>query len=191
MKLTENMSYIGPTIISGFVFDTAQSTLLTMSTGAACVAGMLLALLIAKHSNRTTTCICIFLLSSAGCAMMVWIPSEHLGARYGGYILGVQCKRHSSKLKKIIADSWSSTVSNCVPFAMTYLTAGVGGTTKKFSFSSAFQLGYALGNIIGPQTFRPKDAPTYYVSSEPWNFSSSANNLLCPHRPLNVLCSGS
>ena len=43
------------------------------------------------------------------------------------------------------------------------MTAGVGGTTKKFAFSSAYQLGYTVGNLIGPQTYRASDAPNYYV----------------------------
>jgi ACS family allantoate permease-like MFS transporter len=52
----------------------------------------------------------------------------------------------------------------CVLFIITFLTAGVGGSTKKFAFGCACQLGYAVGNIIGPQTYVAKDAPTYYVS---------------------------
>lgn len=43
------------------------------------------------------------------------------------------------------------------------MTAGVGGSTKKFAFGVAYQLGYAVGNIVGPQTFRESDAPNYYV----------------------------
>lgn len=45
------------------------------------------------------------------------------------------------------------------------MTAGVGGTTKKLAFSASYQLGYTVGNIIGPQTYRKSDAPNYYVSS--------------------------
>ena len=45
------------------------------------------------------------------------------------------------------------------------MTAGIGGSTKKFAFGVSYQLGYAVGNIIGPQTFRGSDAPNYYVSS--------------------------
>lgn len=44
------------------------------------------------------------------------------------------------------------------------MTAGVGGTTKKLAFGAAYQIGYAVGNLIGPQTFRAADAPNYYVS---------------------------
>lgn len=44
------------------------------------------------------------------------------------------------------------------------MTAGVGGSTKKVVFTVAFQFGYIAGNIVGPQTYRPSDAPNYYVS---------------------------
>lgn len=44
------------------------------------------------------------------------------------------------------------------------MTAGVGGSTKKFAFGAAYQLGYAVGNIIGPQTYRGSDAPDYYIA---------------------------
>lgn len=45
------------------------------------------------------------------------------------------------------------------------MTGGVAGSTKKFAFGAVYQLGYAVGNIIGPQTFRADDAPNYYASS--------------------------
>jgi MFS transporter, ACS family, allantoate permease len=44
------------------------------------------------------------------------------------------------------------------------MTGGVAGSTKKFAFGAAYQLGYAVGNIIGPQTFRGSDAPDYPIA---------------------------
>jgi hypothetical protein len=44
------------------------------------------------------------------------------------------------------------------------MTSGVGGSTKKFAFGASYQLGYTVGNLIGPQTYRAADAPHYYVS---------------------------
>lgn len=44
------------------------------------------------------------------------------------------------------------------------MTAGVGGSTKKFAFGAAYQFGYAVGNIVGPQTYRGTDAPNYYTA---------------------------
>lgn len=56
------------------------------------------------------------------------------------------------------------------------MTAGVGGSTKKFAFGAAYQLGYAVGNIIGPQTYRANEAPNYYVSSKPHGFQQEPVN---------------
>lgn len=51
----------------------------------------------------------------------------------------------------------------CILFVITFMTAGVGGSTKKLAFGASYQLGYTVGNIIGPQTYRQSDAPDYNV----------------------------
>ncbi|KAF7514887.1 hypothetical protein G7054_g14914 [Neopestalotiopsis clavispora] len=135
----------GPTIISGFGFDTNQSALLNMGSGAAQVAGTLLALFIAKHTNRMVGGLWTLGLAIIGVIMMLVIPEANYGARYGGYILMMQ-------------------FPICILFIIAYMTGGVAGTTKKFAFGAAYQLGYAVGNIIGPQTFRASDAPNYYAA---------------------------
>jgi ACS family allantoate permease-like MFS transporter len=68
-----------------------------------------------------------------------------------------------------------------VLFIITFLTAGVGGSTKKFAFGCAYQLGYAVGNIIGPQTYVAKDAPNYYVSVK--SFQSKRQRMLIIRQP--------
>ena len=35
------------------------------------------------------------------------------------------------------------------------------GYTKKTTVAAMYLIAYCVGNIIGPQTFRPKDAPRY------------------------------
>ncbi|KAJ4375339.1 hypothetical protein N0V83_002425 [Neocucurbitaria cava] len=52
----------------------------------------------------------------------------------------------------------------CVLFVITFMTAGIGGSTKKLAFGASYQLGYTVGNIIGPQTYRKEDAPDYYTA---------------------------
>jgi ACS family allantoate permease-like MFS transporter len=142
--LTTDMC-VGPSIIASFGFTTDQSTLLNMGSGACTVVGTILALYLSKFTGRTIAGCYTLCLSCIGVIMMFVIPAEHYGARYGGYILTQQ-------------------FAICVLFIITFLTAGVGGSTKKFAFGCAYQLGYAVGNIIGPQTYVAKDAPTYYVS---------------------------
>lgn len=63
------------------------------------------------------------------------------------------------------SDILTVTVPICILFIITFLTAGVAGSTKKFAFGCVYQLGYAVGNIIGPQTYRANDAPNYYVGT--------------------------
>ncbi|KAK9771617.1 putative Major facilitator superfamily (MFS) profile domain-containing protein [Seiridium cardinale] len=135
----------GPTIIAGFGFDTNQSTLLNMGSGSAQVVGTFLALYIAKHTNRMIGGLWALGLAIIGVIMMLAIPEANYGARYGGYILMYQ-------------------FPICVLFIIAYMTGGVAGSTKKFAFGAAYQLGYAVGNIIGPQTYTAKDAPNYYTA---------------------------
>ncbi|RDW87916.1 hypothetical protein BP5796_03610 [Coleophoma crateriformis] len=137
------LTAFGPSIISSFGFTTDQSTLLNMGSGAATVAGTILALFFAKYTSRTIAGVTWLLLSCVGVIMMFTIPVANYRARYGGYILTQQ-------------------FAVCVLFIITFMTAGVGGSTKKFAFGAAYQLGYAVGCIIGPQTYRAQDAPNYY-----------------------------
>ncbi|KAH8668911.1 permease of the major facilitator superfamily [Xylariales sp. PMI_506] len=139
------VTVFGPTIISGFGFNTNQSTLLNMGSGSAQVAGTFLALAIAKYTNRTIAALWTLGLAIIGVIMMLAIPSVHYGARYGGYILMYQ-------------------FPICVLFIIAYMTGGVAGSTKKFAFGVAYQLGYAVGNIVGPQTYQASDAPNYYIA---------------------------
>ncbi|KAJ5527882.1 hypothetical protein N7513_012041 [Penicillium frequentans] len=41
------------------------------------------------------------------------------------------------------------------------ISSNVAGYTKKTTVAALYLIGYCTGNIIGPQTFRPKDAPRY------------------------------
>ncbi|KPI43104.1 putative transporter [Cyphellophora attinorum] len=135
----------GPTIIRAFGFSVSQTTLLNMGVGGAQVVGTVLALFIAKKTNRTIAGIWTLILAIIGTVMMLAIPARYNEARYGGYILLLQ-------------------FPICVLFIITFMTGGVAGSTKKFAFGAAYQLGYAVGNLIGPQTFRGSDAPDYPIA---------------------------
>jgi MFS transporter, ACS family, allantoate permease len=152
----------GPTIIKAFGFSVAETTLLNMGSGSAQVAGTVVALFIAKKTNRTIAGIWTLILAIIGTVMMLAIPETHNAARYGGFILLMQCKLSRSRPPN--ASAKPSTVPICVLFIITFMTGGVAGSTKKFAFGAAYQLGYAVGNIIGPQTFRGSDAPDYPIA---------------------------
>ena len=130
----------------------------------AAVLGSLVALVIAQYTNRTIAGIYALVVSCVGIIMMFTIPPTNHVARYGGYILTLQCKSfrfhvQAGNLTNVDAPS----VPISVLFVITFMTAGVGGSTKKLAFGVAYQLGYTIGNIIGPQTYRESDAPDYYV----------------------------
>lgn len=42
-----------------------------------------------------------------------------------------------------------------------FVTTNIAGRTKKSIVSAGYICVFCVGNLIGPQTFRPKDAPVY------------------------------
>lgn len=44
---------------------------------------------------------------------------------------------------------------------LSLISSNVAGYTKKTTVAAIYLMAYCVGNIIGPQTFRPKDAPQY------------------------------
>lgn len=55
------------------------------------------------------------------------------------------------------------TQASPTPFValLSLISTNVAGWTKKTTVAAFYLIGYCAGNIIGPQTFRPKDAPRY------------------------------
>ncbi|KAJ6124751.1 Major facilitator superfamily domain general substrate transporter [Penicillium samsonianum] len=55
------------------------------------------------------------------------------------------------------------TQASPTPFValLSLISSNVAGYTKKTTVAALYLIGYCVGNIIGPQTFRPKDAPRY------------------------------
>jgi MFS transporter, ACS family, allantoate permease len=63
-----------------------------MAPGAAAVVGTVVALFVAKATNRTISGIYTIILGCVGVIMMFTIPASHNAARYGGYVLTLQCR---------------------------------------------------------------------------------------------------
>ncbi|KAB8214636.1 major facilitator superfamily domain-containing protein [Aspergillus novoparasiticus] len=139
------ITVFGPTIIAGFGYSTEQTILLSMAPGAAGIVGVGAAWLVAKYTNRTIGGLFPLVLSCIGVVMMFALPVQDYAERYGGYILTLQ-------------------FPISVLFVVTFMTAGVAGSTKKIAFGAAYQMGYTVGNLIGPQTYRSSDAPNYYTA---------------------------
>ena len=77
-----------------------------------------------------------------GIILIVALPLHNNGGRLAGYYM-TQC--------------------GPTPFValLSLISSNVAGYTKKTTVAAIYLISYCVGNIIGPQTFRPKDAPEY------------------------------
>ncbi|CAN9246952.1 unnamed protein product [Alternaria alternata] len=81
-----------------------------------------------------------------GMVLIVALPLSNNSGRLAGYYL---------------------TQASPTPFValLSLISSNVAGYTKKTTVAAMYLIGYCVGNIIGPQTFRPQDAPRF-VSAE-------------------------
>jgi len=77
-----------------------------------------------------------------GMILIVALPLDNNSGRLAGYYL---------------------TQASPAPFValLSLVATNVAGYTKKTTVAALYLVAYCVGNIIGPQTFRPKDAPRY------------------------------
>ncbi|KAF1361888.1 MFS general substrate transporter [Lizonia empirigonia] len=77
-----------------------------------------------------------------GMILIVALPLSNNSGRLAGYYL---------------------TQASPTPFValLSLISSNVAGYTKKTTVAAMYLIGYCVGNIIGPQTFRPSDAPRY------------------------------
>ncbi|KAI9052756.1 hypothetical protein LZ554_003029 [Drepanopeziza brunnea f. sp. 'monogermtubi'] len=80
--------------------------------------------------------------SVVGMLLIVCLPLSQSGGRLAGYYL---------------------TQSSATGFValLSLISSNVAGYTKKTTVGALYLIAYCVGNIIGPQTFRPGDAPRY------------------------------
>ncbi|KAJ4346363.1 Allantoate permease [Didymosphaeria variabile] len=81
-------------------------------------------------------------LALLGMILIVALPLSNNKGRLAGYYL---------------------TQASPTPFVaiLSLISSNIAGYTKKTTVAAMFLIGYCTGNIIGPQTFRPQDAPRY------------------------------
>ncbi|KAK4233458.1 putative MFS allantoate transporter [Achaetomium macrosporum] len=103
------------------------------------------------------------------------IINGYLGDRFGQRLLcssgGLMCAIVGMVL--IVALPLSNNVGRLIGYYMTQasptpfvallslVSSNVAGYTKKTTVAAFYLIGYCVGNIIGPQVFRPEDAPRY------------------------------
>ena len=82
------------------------------------------------------------LLAILGMLLIVCLPLSNNGGRLAGYYM---------------------TQASPTPFValLSLISSNIAGYTKKTTVAALYLVAYCAGNIIGPQTFSPKDAPRY------------------------------
>ncbi|KAF2859504.1 putative MFS allantoate transporter [Piedraia hortae CBS 480.64] len=95
-----------------------------------------------RSGNRILVSSIGMVVSIIGMSLIVGLPLENNKGRLAGYYL---------------------TQASPMPFValLSLISSNVAGYTKKTTVAAMYLIGYCVGNIIGPQTFRPKDAPKY------------------------------
>ncbi|SCW00843.1 LAFE_0C13234g1_1 [Lachancea fermentati] len=131
--------------IMSFGFSAKEAALLNMPSGVvSIISSFLSTFFIMKGVPRYLAITVLIIPAVIGAALMSFLPkSNQAGLLVGIYMI--------------------NTIT--APLAICYSWAGVNfaGSTKKIGSTAVFiSIGFALGNIVGPQSYRVKDAPDYY-----------------------------
>jgi ACS family allantoate permease-like MFS transporter len=129
-------------LIQGFGFSDQQTFLLGLGNSWVLVINIAFLWLGDKVRNRCSMAFLPLAMSITGAAMVWGIPEAQQTARLLGYYL-----------------TYSYVVPSNILIAL--IIANTAGRTKKMVASGGYLLFYCIGNLVGPQTFREKDAPTY------------------------------
>ena len=95
-----------------------------------------------RYRNRILISTSGLVAAILGMVLIVALPLENDSGRLAGYYL---------------------TQASPTPFValLSLIATNVAGYTKKTTVAALYLIAYCAGNIIGPQTFRPEDAPRY------------------------------
>lgn len=137
------VSNFGSEIIKQFGYNTKTTALLGMAPGALEIVAVYFgAWLSFKTKTRVIPGVLMYLIAVVGGTMMIAIPPSAKAARFIGYTVVY-------------------TYPVASPFMYSWLSSSVSGTSKRIVFNTFLQVGYSVGNLVGPQTYRAKDAPDY------------------------------
>ncbi|ETS63626.1 hypothetical protein PaG_01925 [Moesziomyces aphidis] len=137
------VSNFGSEIIKQFGYNSKTTALLGMAPGALEVVAVYFGAWLAfATGTRVIPGVLMYMLAVVGGTMMIAIPAHAKAARFTGYVI-VYCYPVAS------------------PFFYSWLSSSVSGTSKRIVFNTVLQVGYSVGNLVGPQTYRAKDAPDY------------------------------
>ncbi|EFW99654.1 major facilitator superfamily transporter allantoate [Grosmannia clavigera kw1407] len=130
-------------LIVSFGFTSEQSLLLGIPGGAIEVIALIAAGFLGDRlKNRLLVCTSGLLISILGMLLVTCLDNHHRVGRLIGYYF---------------------TMASPTPFValLSLVATNIAGWTKKTTVAAMYLIGYCVGNIIGPQIFRDKDAPEY------------------------------
>lgn len=141
---SNTISTFSATDIISFGFTSKEAALLNMPSGVVSIFASLMATYLIKKGIPRYIAICGTLIPAVlGAALMSFLPKSNKG----GLLVGI----------------YLINFITC-PYAIAICWAGsnVAGSTKKIGMQAIFiSIGFALGNIVGPLSYRAKDAPNY------------------------------
>ncbi|KAL4784161.1 putative allantoate permease [Aspergillus varians] len=131
-------------IISGLGFDPLKTSLLAMPPGAmSTISGIVLSYIAATTRRYRTAIVAVsILLPLLGAVLCYALPRSNLA----GQLIGLY----------ILYTYWAPYIT-----LVSVYQANIAGHTKKTVLYAWFFVGWAVGNIVGPQTFRADQAPAY------------------------------
>ncbi|CZR57839.1 related to permease of the major facilitator superfamily [Phialocephala subalpina] len=134
----------GPLIIKGLGYDSQTSALLSMPTGVmSTLAALIFSTLAGRWHNRRCLCVMMACVPPLiGTILAYVLPRSNMaGQMIGLYLMYMYWGPYST--------------------AQTLPMANTAGHTKRAVTYGMLHVGYAVGNMIGPQTFRTSQAPRY------------------------------
>ncbi|KAK7739024.1 hypothetical protein SLS53_005922 [Cytospora paraplurivora] len=132
------------TIIKSFGYTSKQTALLSLPSGVITVISVLSATYMAGRFGTRGPIIISYLL---------------LGGVVGGCLLAFTAD--DNKGAKLAGNYLTNVIGSSLPLLYSYSGANYSGHTKKVTMNAILLMSFCLGNIIGPLTFRGKDAPKY------------------------------
>ncbi|KAJ7486956.1 major facilitator superfamily domain-containing protein [Mycena latifolia] len=137
------VSFYSTTLIRNFGFSPERSTLLNMPGGAvSLIASIATGYFVQRQGNRTTWIPILALGAALGSGLMSFLPTS----KKGGLLLGIY-------LINIVAPA--------LILLFSLVTANIAGQTKRAAANALVTAAFCIGSIVGPQLFKPKDAPQY------------------------------
>lgn len=135
-------------IVSSFGYSTWQTQLLQMVTGVIQVISMLSAVWLDGRYKQTILVMMASVLPTiAGVVVLLTVPFEH--SKRVGLLLAYY----------ILTAYWG-----CAGLALALVTRNIAGQTKKSIVIAINFVFWAVGNAIGPQTFRSNQAPRFFAA---------------------------